>query len=210
MRFFGKYLSVKKSLKDLDTEVERAHPILQPPSININESNARFKYIDDMSICQTVNKSDLISIDWQMQRPLNFRDRTLHYLPDHNNQLQKHVNSVHKFCEIQKMIINEKKTQTIIFNTFISKDFTPRIQNKSGDLYQNTEQFKLLGVELASHKIKGISFDGYVENCIKKGYTNLWILRRLAEQGVSIENLLLAFNTRIRVCVEQNVPLWTF
>ena len=36
------------------------------------------------------------------------------------------------------------------------------------------------------------------------------MLRRLAEQGVSIDNLLLTYNYRVRVCVEQNVPLWNF
>ena len=36
----------------------------------------------------------------------------------------------------------------------------------------------------------------------------MWILRRLAEQGVSIDNLLLAYNSRVRVCVEMNIPLW--
>ena len=65
-------------------------------------------------------------------------------------------------------------------------------------------------MNLASDKIKGISFNGYVEKCLQKGYTNLWILRRLAKQGVSIENLLLAYNSRIRVCVEQNLPLYMF
>ena len=35
-------------------------------------------------------------------------------------------------------------------------------------------------------------------------------LGRLAELGVSQEHLLLVYNSRIRVCVEQNVPLWMF
>lgn len=202
--------SIERSLKDLNSEVEREHPILPPPPKNISESSARLKYIDDMSLCQTVNKSDLRPIDWEMQRPLNFRDRTLHYLPEHANHLQNTINGVHEFCKIQKMIINEKKTQTVIFNTFKSKDFTPRIRNQNDEFYQNTEEFKLLGVDLASDKIKGISFNNYIDKCLQKGYTNLWIIRRLAEQGVSIENLLLAYNSRIRVCVEQNLPLYMF
>ena len=35
-------------------------------------------------------------------------------------------------------------------------------------------------------------------------------MRRLAEQGVSQEYLLLTYNLRVRVCVEQNVVLWMF
>ena len=39
---------------------------------------------------------------------------------------------------------------------------------------------------------------------------NLWILKRLASLGVSTEKLLEVYKLRIRVFVEQNVPLWTF
>ena len=38
----------------------------------------------------------------------------------------------------------------------------------------------------------------------------MWILRRLVEHGVSIDHLLLTYTSRIRVCVEENVPLWMF
>ena len=50
----------------------------------------------------------------------------------------------------------------------------------------------------------------YINECIKNGYRKLWILRRLAEQGVSKEYLLLTHYSRVRVCVEQNVGLWMF
>ena len=38
----------------------------------------------------------------------------------------------------------------------------------------------------------------------------MWILRRLFELGVSVENMLLAYKSRIRIFVEMNVPLWNF
>ena len=38
----------------------------------------------------------------------------------------------------------------------------------------------------------------------------MWILRRLVEKGVSIEKLVLTYNLRIKIYVEQNVPLWMF
>ena len=39
---------------------------------------------------------------------------------------------------------------------------------------------------------------------------NLWILKRLVELSVPIELLSLTYKLRIRVFVEQNVPLWMF
>ena len=67
-----------------------------------------------------------------------------------------------------------------------------------------------MGVDLTTDKRKGISFESYINNCVKRGYKNLWILRRLAELGVSMDKLLLTYNLRIRVFVEENAPLWMF
>ena len=91
----------------------------------------------------------------------------------------------YKFCDIQQFKINENKTQTVIFNSASLKDFSPNIRNQNGDIYKNVEDFKLLGVDLSSDKKRGIHFDNYIDNCIKKGYKKLWTLRRLAELGVS-------------------------
>ena len=91
-----------------------------------------------------------------------------------------------------------------------NKDFTPRISNSDGTMYENVEQFKLLGVQFETDKRKGINFDPYIDKCIQKGYMNLWILKRLKELGVSYEKLLEVYKLRIRAFVEQNVPLWMF
>ena len=98
----------------------------------------------------------------------------------------------------------------MIFNTAQSKDFTPRIRNSLGTEYENVENFKLLGVEFVTDARKGLSFDTYINKCIQKGYSNLWVLKRLSEFGVSIERLLETYKLRIRVFVEQNVPLWMY
>ena len=169
---------------------EALHPVLPSPPYHIEEDSARLKYIDDMSMCQAVDLSSLKPIDGPLQHPLNYRDRTFHYLPADKNILQQKMNEIQDFCQIQKIKINEKKTQTVVFNVATSKDFYPRIQNLEGTLYNNVEHFNLLGVDLSTDKKKGISFDTYINECIKKGYKKLWILRRLAELGVSIENLL--------------------
>ena len=120
------------------------------------------------------------------------------------------MNQVHEFCKIQKFKINENKTQTVVFNVATSRDFYPRINNGQGQIYNNVENFKLLGVDISTDQKRGLNFNIYINECIQKGYKKLWILRRLAEQGVSKDLLLLTFCSRVRVCVEQNVPLWMF
>ena len=38
----------------------------------------------------------------------------------------------------------------------------------------------------------------------------MWVLKRLAELGVSLEDILLTYESRVRVHLEMNVPLWHF
>jgi hypothetical protein len=189
---------------------EICHPVLPPPPPHITETEARFKYIDDLALLNAVPLTDLNPIDHFMERPLNYRDRTMHHLPSDKNTLQTRLLDLDEFCNIQQFVINEEKTKSVIFNTARSKDFTPRMTNSQGSIYQNVEIFKLLGVDFATDPKKGIHFDTYLNNCIQKGYNNLWILRRLSELGVPVEHILLAYKSRIRIFAEMNIPLWNF
>ena len=131
-------------------------------------------------------------------------------LPVNKNKLQQAVNNVHEFSKIQNFKINHDKTHTVVFNTATSKDFYPRITNPEGQLYNNEENFKILGLNLATDRRKGINYDGYINKCLQIAYSKLWILRRLAEIGTSIENMIISYNLRVRIFVEMNLPLWMF
>ena len=145
-----------------------------------------------------------------MDRPLNFRDRTLHQLPTDMGLLQNNLLEIDRYCDIQKMKINSSKSKTAVFNAAISKDCYPRLFKAQGTIYENAEEFTLLGVDFVSDQRVGIKWEKYVLKSIKKAYSNMWILKRLVEMGVSRDDLLLTFQSRIRTHVEQNVPLWHF
>ena len=187
------------------------HPILPLPPPHITETEARFKYIDDLALLNSVPLTDLKKYrDNDMVRPLNYRDRTLHYLPNESSALQTKIMELDQFCQIQQFVINDEKTKTVIFNTARSTDFTPNMKNMQGQTYENVESFRLLGVDFCTDPKKGLNLETYLINCIQKGYNNLWILRRLAEMGVPIEHIFLAYTSRIRIFAEMNVPLWNF
>ena len=50
----------------------------------------------------------------------------------------------------------------------------------------------------------------YISECIQRGYSNLWVLKRLVELGAKFEDVLMTYCQRVRVHVEINIPLWTF
>ena len=186
------------------------HPLLPVPDHHISKDFSRFKYIDDLAAAEAVKLSDVEPILFEMPRPLEYRNRTMHHLPKEKSHLQKMLLQIDDFCNIQQMVINKAKTKTAIFHTGISKDFKPRLTNSDGNIYSNTESFKLLGVNFQTNARKGLTWDTYLDNCIKRAYSKMWILRRLSELGVCTEDLLMTFCERIRIQVEINVPLWSF
>ena len=71
--------------------------------------------------------------------------------------------------------------------------------NSDGSEYQNVEEFKLLGVEFVSDPRTGVRWDTFIQKCIRQSYANMWILKRLSELGVSIEDKLLTYQSRIMI-----------
>ena len=65
-------------------------------------------------------------------------------------------------------------------------------------------------MDIVSHSKFGVKWDTYILNCIKIAHSKMWILKRLAEIGASIDDLRIAYLSRVRVHLELNVPLWKF
>ena len=63
---------------------------------------------------------------------------------------------------------------------------------------------------MVSHPKAGVKWGPYLSNCIKRGFSNLWILKRLVEIGAPLEDVQMTFVQRVRTHVEQNISLWAF
>ena len=189
--------------------VRICHPKLPDPDPHISVKEARFKYIDDKVAAEVIPLSSLEIINENMERPLNFHDRTLHKPPVRPALIQNKMLQMDDYCKVQQMKINEDKSKTAIFNTSITRDFHPRIANSNGKIYENVDEFTLLGVDIVSHQKLGINWEPYISNCVKKAYNKMWILKRLAEVGVTTEDLLMAFESRVCIQLEMNVALWS-
>ena len=175
------------------------HPVLPPPDHHVTEKEAGLKYIDDNVMAEAVDMSEVVPITHHMERPLNYRDRTLHQIPNVNSSLQTKLIEIDRFCDVQQMVINKSKTKTAVFNSAIKKDFYPRFVNSDGTEYENVEEFKLLGADFVSHPRTGVKWDKYLLKCIKQAYANMWILKRLSELGVSVEDKLMTYESRVRI-----------
>ena len=110
----------------------------------------RFKYFDDATVLEVIN---LLNIGLSSYR---VRDRIPSNIPDHNQFIQakhlksqEYMNQINKWTEENLMLLNEKKTKSIIFNFSKKHKFTTDIMLKNQRI-EIVEQAKLLGLILTS------------------------------------------------------------
>ena len=153
------------------------------------------KYVDDMTIAQSINLKSNLESDPNMKwtKPAMKRDRHEQYLPVEKNQLQTQVNQLCSYANENEMRLNTGKTKTILFNTAKNWDFLPEIQ-VDGQNLEVVEDYKLLGVMISSD----LKWDKNTEHITKKAYNRLWMIRRLKNLGLKTESLLQIFQTQVR------------
>ena len=103
------------------------------------------------------------------------------------------------------MKINEKKCKVMIFNTGRKYDCMPQLTlSGQGDNYlEVVETFKLLGVIIRSD----LKWSENTDYICQKGYSRLWMLRRLKGLGASETELLDVYMKQLRLVLELAVPV---
>ena len=187
-------------------------------SNNIGENNKKklskrkpiksthMKFIDDMTLLESINlKANLVSDpDPSPPQPPQFRCRTGHVLPPENTQLQTELDKIYEYAEQHEMKVNKEKTKIMIFNTAKKSDCLPSLSiGESRDL-EVVESMKLLGVIIQSDMKWGQNTDFIC----KKGFSRLWMLRRLKGLGASQHELLDVYKKQVLCVMEMAVAAW--
>ena len=117
-----------------------------PPSQRKKMDNKKCKYVDDLTIAKSIElKSKLSKADeCQLNRPLVFLQRTEHYMPIENNEMQKEIYDFEAYCEKHKLKINSKKTKTMLFNSK-TKHYTANIRKSAIPLLDGFMENVVLG-----------------------------------------------------------------
>ena len=164
------------------------------------------KYVDDLSILQALNLRNTVKEEVsQRQFPLNFNERTMHFLPTEDNQLQQTLLDLETFTVDKQMKIKERKTNLMKFNFSLKYDFPPELHlNGFKDDIEVVKEAKLLGIILTDD-LKWVANTNYI--CVK-AYKKIWILRRLKVLKVDQDILLDVYCKEIRSVLEVAVPAW--
>jgi hypothetical protein len=164
----------------------------------------RFKFVDDLSILEIVNliTVGITSLNLKHSVP---SDIPLHnqYIPAQKLQSQVWLDEINRWTENQKMIINEKKTKTMIINFTENYQFTTRLQLK-GENVEVLNSTRLLGTILADD----LGWDLNTANIVKKANARMALLRKVASFGTPIDDLKTIYILFIRSILEQSATVW--
>ena len=148
--------------------------ITQPIKQRQKIDKTKKKWVDDFTVLVSVDLKQHLATDPAPVQPVPWRGRHHQVLPVQHNTLKSEIDSIVKYSEDQKMLLNPIKTKAMIFNTLRNYDCTPEISIKSGENIEIVEQHKILG-QIIRSDLKTIT---NTEAICKKGFKRMWILRR--------------------------------
>ena len=173
----------------------------------VHESKSKkVKYVDDGTVAVSVNLKKCLVNDHksELQRPLNYRQRTEHRLPDINNLLQFYLSDAEIFLNQNKLKINKEKTQVMIFNKSRKWDFHPKLHFSDGTALEVISEIKLVGVVLS----EDLTWHKNTQYICEKARLKLWILRRMVTLDLSHDQLFDVYCKEVRSILEFGVPVW--
>ena len=93
----------------------------------------------------------------------------------------------------------------MVFNKSLSYDFMPEINIFNGEILEVVEEFKILGLVICSD----LKWQKHTDYICKKGFTQLWMLRRLKKLGANTKILIDLYNKHVRSIMEYASPAWS-
>ena len=126
---------------------------------------AKKKWVDDLMEAMAINLSEAtVRVDEaSLVRPFPWHARTEHVLPDQNNPAQKSLKKLVEASSEVEMVMNTKKTKTMIFSRMRKTDVEPFIRLEDDKVVEYTDKTKLLGVVI-NEKLSSWDNTKYIES----------------------------------------------
>ena len=164
----------------------------------------RFKFVDDLSILEIVNllTVGITSFNLKLSIPADIPSHN-QFIPASSLKSQAWLDEIDKWTENQQMVINEKKTKTMIFNFTENYQFTTRLQLKDENI-EVINSTRLLGTILSDD----LRWDLNTSSIVKKANARMELLRRVASFGTPTEDLKIIYVLFIRSILEHSATVW--
>ena len=126
------------------------------------------------------------------------------FIPSEFLKTQKYVEDINCWTEMNKMVLNPKKTKNIIFNFTKNNQFATNIQLK-GEKIDTVEETKLLGTIITSD----LKWKRNTEEIVKDANKRMRILHAAAKYTTKISDLKTIYNMFIRSKLEHSSVVWS-
>ena len=156
----------------------------------------RYRYFDDIHILEFILLAEkLIQYDFTNHVASDISESNM-FLPTESTKMQGHLNKLSEWTKDNLMILNEEKSNYLIFSRTKTK-FSTRLQLNDQPL-NRLSTTKILGIWLQEDL-------GWTENtkqiCIK-AYSRVSVISKLKYAGIITEDLLIIYTLFIRSITE--------
>ena len=124
-------------------------------------------------------------------------------IPNENMKTQEYINNINGWTQENKMLLNQKKSNGMIFNFCKDFKFTTRIQIENQTM-EIVKEAKLLGVMLNDQ----LTWDDNTAYLVKRANSRMRLLHKLVSFSVPQEDLLNIYILYIRSILEQSCQVW--
>ena len=164
----------------------------------------RYKFVDDLSILEIINLLTVGITSYNLKQHMP-SDLPTHnqFIPAQNLKSQEWLDTIDEWTMKQKMVINEKKTKTMLFNFTENYQFTTRLMLKNEPI-EVIDSTRLLGTIIS----KDLTWDLNVASIVKKCNARMELVRRVASFGTPVEDLKTIYILFVRSILEQSATVW--
>ena len=168
------------------------------------EENKKWKWVDDLTILEIINLINIGMSSFNVRNQVpNDINIDKHYILNKNLETQANINWISDWTEKQKMMLNIKKTNYMIFNFTNNHQFNTRI-NIKGENIEEKNQVKLLGTMISND----LSWEENTKLLVKKANARMCLLRAVASFNPSSADLKLIYIQYVRSLLEQSCVVW--
>ena len=128
-----------------------------------------------------------------------------YFLPKENLKTQETLNTISEWTKNQKMMLNKKKTNYMIFNYTKKYQFNSRLEVE-GENIDEKENGKLLGTIITND----LKWEDNTMEIIKKANARMCLLRAIFSFSPPKSDLKTIYIQYIRSHIEQSCVVWHF
>ena len=171
---------------------------------NCVENNQKWKWVDDLTILKIINLINIgmASFNARAQVP-NDIDIDKNYISSTNLKTQTNINHISNWTEKQKMMLNIKKTNYMVFNFTNNHQFSTRFSINKEHI-EEKQNVKLLGTIISSN----LKWEENTKLLVKKANARMSLLRAVSRFSPPKSDLKLIYIQYIQSLLEQSCVLW--